>query len=58
MSSSEFANELLQEAGVAVLAGESFGKYGRGFIRISFANSTENLIEAIEKISNFVESKN
>ncbi len=58
MSSTEFANELLQEAGVAVLAGESFGKYGRGFIRISFANSTENLIEAIEKISNFVESKN
>ena len=58
MSSTKFANELLQEAGVAVLAGESFGKYGRGFIRISFANSTENLIEAIEKISNFVESKN
>ena len=58
MSSTKFANELLQEAGVAVLAGESFGKYGRGFIRISFANSTENLIEAIEKISNFVKSKN
>ncbi|GIS64684.1 MAG: hypothetical protein CM1200mP3_09320 [Chloroflexota bacterium] len=30
MSISKFANELLQEAGVAVLAGESFGKYGRG----------------------------
>ena len=57
MSSTEFANELLQEAGVAVLAGESFGQYGKGFIRISFANSTENLVEAMEKISSFVKSK-
>ena len=57
MSSTKFANELLQEAGVAVLAGESFGRYGKGFIRISFANSTENLVEAMNKISSFVESK-
>jgi aspartate/methionine/tyrosine aminotransferase len=57
MSSTEFANELLQKAGVAVLPGESFGQYGKGFIRISFANSTENLVEAMEKISSFVKSK-
>ena len=57
ISSTQFANDLLEEAGVAVLAGESFGKYGKGFIRISFANSTENLIEAIDKISSFVKSK-
>ena len=57
MSSSEFANKVLDEAGVAVLAGESFGKYGSGYIRISFANSTENLITAIDRIQKFVESK-
>ena len=57
MSSSEFANKVLEEAGVAVLAGESFGKYGTGHIRISFANSTENLVAAIDRIQKFVESK-
>ena len=57
MSSSEFANKVLEEAGVAVLAGESFGKYGTGYIRISFANSTENLIEAIDRIQKFVASR-
>ena len=57
MSSAEFANKVLEEAGVAVLAGESFGKYGSGYIRISFANSTENLITAIDRIQKFVESK-
>ncbi|MDC0035807.1 pyridoxal phosphate-dependent aminotransferase [Chloroflexi bacterium] len=57
MSSSEFANRILEEAGVAVLAGESFGKYGTGYIRISFANSTENLITAINRIQKFVQSK-
>ena len=57
MSSSEFANKVLEEAGVAVLAGEPFGKYGTGYIRISFANSTENLIEAIDRIQEFVASR-
>ena len=56
MSSSEFSNKLLEEAGVAVLAGESFGRYGSGYIRLSFANSTENLQEAIFRIKQFVES--
>jgi len=56
MSSTEFSNRLLEEAGVAVLAGESFGKYGAGYIRLSFANSTENLREAISRIKQFLES--
>ena len=56
MSSVEFSNRLLEEAGVAVLAGESFGKYGAGYIRLSFANSTENLQEAISRIKQFLES--
>ena len=57
MSSSEFANRVLEEAGVALLAGESFGKYGTGYVRISFANSTENLIIAMDRIQKFLESK-
>ena len=57
MTSSEFADRVLEEAGVAVLAGESFGEYGNGYIRISFANSTENLLQAIDRIRKFVEYK-
>ena len=56
LTSSDFANKILQEAGVAVLAGESFGKFGAGYIRISFANSTENLIEAMNRIKTFLNS--
>ena len=56
LTSSDFANRILQEAGVAVLAGESFGKFGSGYIRISFANSTENLIEAMNRIKTFLNS--
>ena len=54
MSSRDFADGLLQEQGVACLAGESFGKYGDGCVRFSFANSTENLARALERIESFV----
>jgi aspartate/methionine/tyrosine aminotransferase len=48
--SSEFADYLLNEAGVAVLSGTSFGEYGEGYLRISYANSIENLDKAIHRI--------
>ena len=54
MSSREFADDLLSEAGVACLAGESFGRYGAGCVRYSFANSKENLERALERINKFV----
>ena len=54
MSSRQFANDLLEKHGVACLAGESFGEYGKGCIRFSFANSMENLNEALERINSFV----
>ena len=54
MSSKQFANDLLEKYGVACLAGESFGKYGKGCIRFSFANSMENLNEALNRINSFV----
>ena len=50
MSSQEFANKALYEAGVALLAGTAFGAFGDGYIRISFAISQENLLEAIERL--------
>ncbi|MDA1347584.1 MAG: pyridoxal phosphate-dependent aminotransferase [Chloroflexi bacterium] len=53
-SSREFADGLLQEAGVACLAGESFGQFGKGFLRFSFANSTENIERALDRIDKYV----
>jgi aspartate aminotransferase len=44
------ANRLLEEQGVACLAGTCFGKYGNGFLRFSYANSIENIGRALEKI--------
>jgi len=53
--SKEFADYLLDEAGVAVLSGTSFGKYGEGFVRISYANSLENIKEGLNRIRKAVE---
>jgi len=50
MSSRELASYLLEEAGVAVLSGTAFGEYGEGFLRLSFANSIENIQKALERI--------
>jgi aspartate/methionine/tyrosine aminotransferase len=44
------AEYLLEEAGVALLPGTSFGKNGEGYLRLSFANSLENLLEALERM--------
>jgi aspartate/methionine/tyrosine aminotransferase len=50
-SSKALADHLLQSAGVAVLDGGCFGRYGRGFLRISYANSIENIQLALERIA-------
>ena len=44
------ANRVLNEAGVAVLAGTAFGPVGEGHLRLSYANSLENLSLAVERI--------
>jgi aspartate/methionine/tyrosine aminotransferase len=49
------ADRLLQEAGVCVLAGTAFGGTGTDHIRISYANSRENLTEALSRIRTFVD---
>jgi aspartate/methionine/tyrosine aminotransferase len=51
----EFADRLLNETGVCVLAGTSFGHIGQTHIRISYANSRENLTEALSRLRSFVE---
>jgi aspartate/methionine/tyrosine aminotransferase len=50
MPSKELADLLLNEAWVACLNGTAFGQYGDGYIRFSYANSLENILDAIERI--------
>lgn len=50
MTSDDFAKFLLEEAGVATIPGSVFGEAGEGFIRLSYATSYENIVEAVEKI--------
>jgi aspartate/methionine/tyrosine aminotransferase len=51
-TSTEVQNKLLDEIGVATVAGPSFGQYGEGFLRLSCANSDEAIEEAIARIRN------
>lgn len=53
LKSEELADRILREAGVAVLSGTSFGSFGEGFIRISYANSIENINKALERLRDF-----
>ncbi len=50
LASRQLEARLLNEAGVAVLSGTSFGTYGEGFLRFSYANSVENIREAMRRI--------
>jgi aspartate aminotransferase len=50
MGSVELANYLLDEAGVALLPGSAFGSGGEGYLRLSYANSVENIQRALENI--------
>jgi aspartate/methionine/tyrosine aminotransferase len=52
----ELADRLLQEAGVAVLPGTAFGEYGKGYLRLSYANSIVNISKALERMAALVET--
>jgi aspartate/methionine/tyrosine aminotransferase len=54
MSARELQNKMLETAGVATVAGTSFGIHGEGYIRFSYANSTENIRRAIERIGSLL----
>jgi aspartate/methionine/tyrosine aminotransferase len=55
LDGAELADRLLHDAGVCVLAGTAFGQVGRNHVRISYANSRENLTEALARIRSVVE---
>lgn len=52
LSCEALADYLMDEAGVALLPGTSFGKYGDGYLRLSYANSLENIQEALRRMKN------
>jgi len=54
LSERVFAKRALEEAGVALVAGTSFGEHGQGHVRVSYANSTENIEEGISLLRNML----
>ena len=50
LQSDELQKKILEEAGVAVISGTSFGEHGEGYLRFSYANSTENILKAVDLI--------
>ena len=58
LTSKEMERILLEDLKIATVAGTSFGKYGEGYIRLSYANSEENIIEALDRIYNYAIEKN
>jgi aspartate/methionine/tyrosine aminotransferase len=51
------ASALLEESGVATIGGPDFGILGEGYIRVSYANSTENILKALDRIGDFLAKK-
>ena len=58
LSSGEFEDRAMNEAGVALLSGSAFGEFGEGYVRLSYANSQENIRRALEKLERFVRGVN
>jgi aspartate/methionine/tyrosine aminotransferase len=54
MSARELQTGLLEEAGIAAIAGTSFGAHGEGYLRFSYANSVENIRRALERMSEYL----
>ncbi len=54
LTSKQVESRLLDEFGVAALAGTSFGKFGEGYLRFSYANSQENIQKALDRFAEFV----
>jgi aspartate aminotransferase len=48
------ASALLEDAGVALIGGPDFGVLGEGYMRVSYANSTENILKALDRIGVFL----
>ena len=57
MTSAEAEQYLLNDAGVACLSGTAFGSFGEGYIRFSYANSVENIEEAMKRVKDAIERR-
>ena len=55
LTSDQLPDFLLYHLGITTVSGKSFGEFGEGYLRISYANSEENIKEAISRIRNFLE---
>jgi aspartate/methionine/tyrosine aminotransferase len=53
----ELALALLDDAGVAIVGGPDFGILGEGYVRLSYANSTENILKALDRMGEFLTSR-
>lgn len=53
----KLASALLEETGVALIGGPDFGTLGEGYIRLSYANSEENILRALERVSAFLKDR-
>jgi aspartate/methionine/tyrosine aminotransferase len=51
------ASALLEDAGVATIGGPDFGVHGEGYMRLSYANSAENILRALERMGEFLERR-
>jgi aspartate/methionine/tyrosine aminotransferase len=51
------ASSLLDDAGVAIIGGPDFGILGEGYVRLSYANSTENILQALDRMGEFLTSR-
>jgi aspartate aminotransferase len=51
------ASALLEDSGVALIGGPDFGILGEGYMRVSYANSTQNILRALERIGEFLASR-
>jgi len=52
----ELSSRLLSEAGVAVLPGTSFGEAGKGYIRLAYTQSEDELAKGLDRIRKFLEA--
>jgi aspartate aminotransferase len=55
--SKALASALLEDVGVAVVGGPDFGILGEGYLRLSYANSAENILKALERMGEFLRSR-
>jgi aminotransferase len=57
MSSFDFALELVKEAGVALVPGSAFSDLGEGYVRLSYAYAIETLVEAMDRMESYLQTK-